>query len=127
MPAVIQTAIELGGPELAARLTEGIKPILPLAVHVLAATNAAQAEARGDLARAVEGYRDAAARWQQFGMIPERAFALLGQGRCLVRLGRAAEAEPLVAAARSIFESLRAAPHLAEADNLPAEMKAGRA
>jgi hypothetical protein len=54
-------------------------------------------------------------------MISERAFALLGQGRCLVRLARGADAEPVLAAAGQIFASLRAAPHLAETEALRAD------
>jgi class 3 adenylate cyclase/tetratricopeptide (TPR) repeat protein len=126
-PAVVRIALELGGPALAERLLEGIDPIRPHAAHVLATANAALLEARGDFTTAVDAYGDAVARWQQFGMVSEQAFALLGQGRCLDRLGRVAEAQPLVAAAGAIFESLRAAPHLAEADSLLVELKTRRA
>ena len=42
-------------------------------------------------------YAEAAERWQEFGNVPERAYALLGQGRCLVALG---EREPQSAARR---------------------------
>ena len=48
----------------------------------------------------------------------ELAFALLGQGRCLLGLSRRAEAEPLLAEARAIFERLRARPALVELDHL---------
>ena len=38
--------------------------------------------------RAATLYAEAAARWQEFGNVPERAYALLGQGRCLLALGQ---------------------------------------
>ena len=41
---------------------------------------------------AAEGYAEAAGRWERFGVVPEQAFALLGQGRCLTALGQATEA-----------------------------------
>ena len=43
---------------------------------------------------AADGYADAAERWQPFGVVPEQAFALLGQGRCLLGLARPTEAAP---------------------------------
>ena len=46
------------------------------------------AEAAGDHAAAALLYEEAAERWQQFGHVPERAYALLGQGRCLHALAR---------------------------------------
>ena len=42
----------------------------------------------GDHADAAALYGEAAARWQQFGNVPEHAYALLGQGRCLLALDR---------------------------------------
>ena len=124
-PAVVRTALRIGGPAFAERLLEGIQPVSPHITHVLASAKAALAEAQGHLAVAVEAYADVAARWEQFGMISERAFALLGLGRCLVRLGRYGEAAAPIVTARAIFTSLRADPHLAEAEALIAEIAAG--
>ena len=62
---------------------------------------------------AAELYRDAAARWQRFGNVPERAYALLGQGRCLAALGKRHAKEPL-REARSLFASMGYKPALAE-------------
>ena len=80
--------------------------------------NAALAEANGDLQATAAGYADAAERWQTFGVVPEQAFALLGQGRSLTALGRTAEASPVLQRAREIFLALQAAPALAETDEL---------
>ena len=51
-------------------------------------------------------YTEAAARWEQFGNLPEReTHALLGQGRCLHALDRAGTEVPL-AEALELFASL---------------------
>ena len=44
--------------------------------------------------------------------------ALLGQGRCLVALGKGTEAGPPLQAAREIFARLRAEPALTETERL---------
>jgi len=56
-------------------------------------------------------------RWERFGVVPEQAFALLGQGRCLLGLSRP-EAASVLHHAREIFERLGATPALAETDAL---------
>ena len=71
-----------------------------------------------DLQAAADAYADAAERWERFGVIPEQAFALLGQGRCLVELSHPTEASPVLRHAREIFERLQAVPALAETDAL---------
>ena len=75
-------------PELAARLVDGVEPRTPLAEHALCACRAQLAEAAGDHAEAAALYAEAAERWREFGNVPERAYALLGQGRCLAALGK---------------------------------------
>jgi hypothetical protein len=87
--------------------------------HALGAAAATLAEARGRLADAAAGYARCAAGFRQLGVVPEVGHALLGQGRCLLALGRPGAAEPLAAAAR-LFAGLRAAPLLAEAERLAA-------
>jgi hypothetical protein len=79
------------------------------------------AESRGDLQAAANAYAEAADRWTGFGVVPESGFALLGRGRCLVGLGRPAEAGNVLRAAREIFERLDAAPMRTETDALLAE------
>jgi hypothetical protein len=54
----------------------------------------------------------------------ERAHALLGHGRCLLGLGRPAEAREALRAAREIFASLGATPALTETDKCPARATA---
>ena len=118
LPAMVRTALQIGEPELAERLVGGLEPRYPYAEHALVAANAALKEARGDLSSAADAYADAADRWERFGVLPEQAFALLGQGRCLVGLSRPTEAAPVLQHAREPFERLQAAPALAETDAL---------
>jgi hypothetical protein len=82
------------------------------------AAEATVTEAHGDFLAAAEDYADAADRWERFGVVPEQAFALLGQGRCLVALSRSTEAAAILRRAREIFDRLKAAPSLAETDEL---------
>jgi class 3 adenylate cyclase/tetratricopeptide (TPR) repeat protein len=118
LPAMVRVAIRIGEPELAERLVDGIEPRLPLADHALIAARATLTEARGEVQVATDAYADAADRWERFGVVPEQAFALLGQGRCLMGLSRPTEAAPVLQHAHEIFERLQAAPALAETDAL---------
>jgi hypothetical protein len=74
------------------------------------------AETSGAHEAAAARFAGAAVGWSDFGMPYEEAQALLGQGRCLVALGREAEATAPLAAAREIFARLGAKPALAETD-----------
>jgi hypothetical protein len=118
---MVRTALALGELDLAHRLVAGVEPLIPYAEHALVAAGAALAEAHGDWPAAAEMYADAAGRWQGFGVVAEEAFALLGQGRCLARLGRPSDAAPVLAHARAIFTQLGAAPALAETDAILGE------
>jgi class 3 adenylate cyclase/tetratricopeptide (TPR) repeat protein len=118
LPTVVRSALEAGALDLAERLVAGFVPRTLLAEHALAATNAILIEAAGDLKAAADVYADAADRWERFGVVPEHAFALLAQGRCLVGLSRPSDAAPVLGYAREIFERLEAAPSLAETDDL---------
>jgi tetratricopeptide (TPR) repeat protein len=115
---MVRAALVVGGHDLAERLTAGFDPRNPYAEHALVAANAAVAEARGNREAASEAYAEAAERWQRFGVVAERAHALLGLGRCLAGLGRSADAAAALREARRIFEMLKAAPALAETDAL---------
>ena len=118
LPGLVRSAVTLGDNALAQRLITGVEPHTRYAAHALIATAAAIAEATGDVPGAAEGYADAAGRWEQFGVVPEHAFALLGCGRCLVGLGRPSEATPALQQARGLFHALGAAPGIAETDAL---------
>ncbi len=118
LPAMVRTAVALGEPDLAERLLIGLESRYAYAEHALVAASAAITQATGDLAAAAQAYADASDRWERFGVVPEQAFALLGQGRCLVGLSSPTEAALVLQYARELFERLQAAPALAETDAL---------
>jgi class 3 adenylate cyclase/tetratricopeptide (TPR) repeat protein len=117
-PELVRTAATIGDQALAERLAASEPPRYPLEAVEHDTISAILAEARGDLTVAVPAYSDAAGRWERFGDVIEQAFALLGEGRCLVALSRAAEASPALRQAQEIFEELGAAPALAETNAL---------
>ena len=114
---MLRTALAAGDPKLAARLADGLEPIFPLRQNALCACRAQLGEADGDYAAAAETYGEAAERWREFGNVPERAYALLGQGRCLAALGRPEAEEPLREAG-DLFASMSYKPALAETEAL---------
>jgi tetratricopeptide (TPR) repeat protein len=117
LPAVVRTALALGDPGLAARLVDGVDPVTPLFEHALAAAHSQLAETEGNHAEAAALYAVAAERWGRFGNVPERAYALLGRGRCLSALGNP-EAEAPLRAARELFASMGYQPALAQTEEL---------
>jgi tetratricopeptide (TPR) repeat protein len=118
LPPMVRTALGMGQIELTEQLVSGLDVRYPYAEHALVAANAALTEANGDLSAAADGYAEAADRWERFGIVLEEAFALLGQGRCLLGLSRATEAAHILQHAREIFDWLQAAPAVAETDAL---------
>jgi hypothetical protein len=96
---------------------DSFEPLFPLREHAVCAARAQLAEHAGDHARAATIYAEAAAGWQEFGNVPERAHALLGQGRCLIALGDSAAEQPLRQAAE-LFSSMGYRPALAETEAL---------
>ena len=123
LATMVRTALAVGDPELARHLAEALVHRYPLDEHALCAARAQLTEHSGDLAEASKLYAEAARRWQEFGNVPERACALLGQGRCLVVLGNPAAEEPL-AEAQALFASMGFKPALAETEALLAQQHA---
>jgi tetratricopeptide (TPR) repeat protein len=117
LPGLVRAALALGSAALASRLVDGVESGTPLAEHALRACHAALAEGAGDHTGAATLFADAAERWRAFGDVPETAYALLGQGRCLRALGHPAADAPLLEA-RELFASMGFAPALAEVDDL---------
>ena len=117
LPSLLRVALALGDPTLAQRLTTGMAPATPIHEHALASAQAQLAESAHQHADAAQLYARAAERWQQFGNVPERAYALLGQGRCLATLGKL-EAEAPLREARDLFTTLAYQPALAETQAL---------
>jgi tetratricopeptide (TPR) repeat protein len=123
LAAMTRTALAAGDPELAKRLADGLERRYPLDEHALCATRAQLAEHAGDHVEAVTLYAEAATRWQEFGHVPERAYALLRQGRCLRALGQPEAEEPLCEA-RDLFGEMGYKPALAETEALLAQVAA---
>jgi class 3 adenylate cyclase/tetratricopeptide (TPR) repeat protein len=117
LAGIVRTALATGDRALAERLVERVEPHYPLDEHTLCAARAQLAEHAGELAEAAALYADAAERWHAFGNVPERAYALLGEGRCLLMLGRP-EAERPLHEARELFASIGYEPALVETEGL---------
>jgi class 3 adenylate cyclase/tetratricopeptide (TPR) repeat protein len=124
LPQMVRTALAIGHRELAQRLAGGVEPLYPYAEHALVTANAALAEVGGDLQVAADAYAEATDRWERFGVVLEHAFALLGQGRCLIQLAGTTEAAHVLRQARGIFDLLGAHPALSETDALLREATA---
>ena len=116
LPSLVRNAIGVGDLELAAAIHRHSEPHVPSATTAVAAGAAALLEARGDLDAAAAAYADAGVRWETLGIVPELAFALLGEGRTLLALGRPEDARPALDRARAIFGDLGAEPALQEID-----------
>ena len=125
LPSLLRVTLVLDYGPLAQRLATGVEPVTPLHEHAVASARAQLAEAAGEHTDAADLYADAAERWRAFGNVPERAYALLGRGRCLAALGKL-EAEAPLRDARELFASLGYGPALSEAEALlgPAEATA---
>jgi class 3 adenylate cyclase/tetratricopeptide (TPR) repeat protein len=115
--SLVGTSLALDGAGLAKRFVDRVDPVVPANRHVLTSARAQLAEAAGDYAVAANVYGQAAKAWQEFGNVPERAYALLGRGRCLRALGDPAAEHPLTEA-RELFASMGYKPALAETEAL---------
>jgi class 3 adenylate cyclase/tetratricopeptide (TPR) repeat protein len=118
LPGLVRTAVAAGDIAVAERLAGGFEPIFAYHENALCAARAILAEGRGQAEEGARLYAEAAGRWERFGVVPERGFALLGGGRCLLAIGRPAEAVEALRAAREVFAGLDAKPVLAETDDL---------
>jgi hypothetical protein len=117
LPSLARSALALGDSTLATSLSHGVPPIIPIRQHALASCQAQLAEAAGNHQEAAKLYADAAHRWHKFGNLPETAYALLGQGRCLHTLGDPGAVQPLTDA-RDLFASMGYKPALAQTEAL---------
>jgi class 3 adenylate cyclase/tetratricopeptide (TPR) repeat protein len=118
LPDLVRVAIAAGDADLGGRLADGLKPVYQLDQHVAVTTRALLVEEDGEHAPAASLFADATGRWEQFEVPWEQAQALLGQGRCMLALGRPAQAREPLRAARDIFASLGANPVFADASRL---------
>ncbi len=118
LPEMVRTAVSAGDVDLAGRLSSEVDPLYGGHRHALLAARAILAEARGELEDAVDRYGDAAQAWRSFEHSMEEALAHLGRGRCLVALGRPADASESLEAARRMLAGMEARPGVEEIDGL---------
>jgi class 3 adenylate cyclase/tetratricopeptide (TPR) repeat protein len=104
-------------PALARDLVSQAEPSATRYRLAAAAAAAVLAEAAGELEAAAAGYAEAADGWGGYPQVLEHALALLGQGRCLARMGRP-DAAPVLRVAHRRLETLGARPSAAEAATL---------
>jgi hypothetical protein len=121
---MVRIALATGENDLARWLATDVPAPYDLNRNALTTSEAALAEADRHFETAARGYANAARHWYKFGSVPERAYALLGQGRCLVALGHAG-AEVPIAEARDLFASRAYKPALTETEELLQQTSAG--
>jgi len=126
LAAMMRTSHAAGDAALARRLIDGLEPRYPLDEHALFGARAQLGEQAGDHGGAASLYAEAAVRWNEFGNVPERAHALLGQGRCLLNADPPAAQQPLLEA-RDLFAAMGYKPALAETEALLEQTAAARA
>ncbi len=98
------------------RLLEGLVPIARREHNGMLTANAVLTEARGGLEEAAQRYSDAAEAWMGFPSPFEEGLALLGAGRCMVKMGEGADQE--LRRARELLLGLGAWRSVEEADAL---------
>jgi tetratricopeptide (TPR) repeat protein len=119
LPALSRLAVAAGADDLALEMLRGMEDHRVERYRLaLMSARAVLDEARGELQVALDTYDEAAGAWARWGHAVERAYALLGSGRCLIGLGRPEEARDRLGAARRMFARLGAAQAVAELDAL---------
>ncbi len=117
LPRMVRISLAADQTALARWLVADVPAPYALNRNALRSCEAALAEADGEFGSAAPGYADAAVHWLEFGNVPERAYALLGQGRSLLALDHAGAEGPLTEA-RDLFQSMGYKPVLTETEEL---------
>ena len=116
LPGWLRSATRLGELELAERILDATNPHSPLDLFNSQAARAVLTEVRLGPDPALEKYSAVTEAARRFGAVIEEAFALLGQGRCLIALNRPDEAILVLQHARDMFTNMGARPALAETE-----------
>jgi class 3 adenylate cyclase/tetratricopeptide (TPR) repeat protein len=122
LPELTRLCATAGALDLAHELADGLSVDLGRSGSARIAAAAELAEAEGRTSEAVELHAEAQRRWRDFGGVPGLAAALLGEGRCLIGLGRAGADMPLTEA-NELCASLGDVAGEAEAAELLARAK----
>jgi class 3 adenylate cyclase/tetratricopeptide (TPR) repeat protein len=101
-------------PALARELIDHTEPSAARYRLAAATAGAVLAEATGEVEQAAAGYAAAAEGWAGYPQALEHALALLGQGRCLARIG-STDAAPVLRVAHQRLKTLGARPSATEA------------
>jgi hypothetical protein len=118
LPEMVRTAAATGDVGRAERLAQGIEATAPMHRHALLTARAIAAEARGEHEDAARRFAEADSAWEEFGNVVERAFALTGQGRCLLATGKPVQASEPLREARELWAGMEAKTHMEETDIL---------
>ncbi len=122
VPIAVRILVAAGALEEAVALAEDDAEVTsPRGELSVETARAIVAEARGELADAARRYADLADRWRSYGFSLEEGHTLLGAGRCLMEVGRAADAVEALRRAGAIFSPLAVRPLLEEIDELLGE------
>ncbi|MEA2509437.1 MAG: hypothetical protein QOG21_1519, partial [Actinomycetota bacterium] len=116
LPDIVRAALSTGNAQHVSQLLVEDDVFYAQTRNAVITTQALLAEAQGDLEHALSLHGDAAQRWKEYGFVLEEGQALLGEGRCLVALGRKLEAPQPLQRAREIFLQLGALPLVQETD-----------
>jgi class 3 adenylate cyclase len=98
--------VTAGAFDLARELAEGLTADLGRIGCARAAAAAELAEAESGPSKALDLHREAVRQWRDFGCVPGLAASLLGEGRCLVGLGRADEAVAALTEADALYADM---------------------
>jgi class 3 adenylate cyclase/tetratricopeptide (TPR) repeat protein len=121
LPIVARALAAVGDATTIARLLPPPESVrTPRHHHSVVTALAVLAEAEGRYEEALVRYRDAALRWDVMGFALEQGLTRLGQARCLIALGRPAEADRPLVEASLRFQRLGALVPLAEVATLQA-------
>jgi class 3 adenylate cyclase/tetratricopeptide (TPR) repeat protein len=112
-PDLVRLCVSQGKHDLARRVMGSVRDSPKRNALCVTTCRALLEEAAGRFEEAAKLHAEAASGWKEYGSVPEHGYALLGEGRCLVQLGRPG-ASDLLGMAGSIFESLGAGPPLVE-------------
>ena len=117
LPSLARVPLTADNVPVLETLVQGVEATLKRDRCCLQATRAMLAEVKGELAEASDQFGEAYESWSEYGHVFEQAHALLGRGRCLVKLGQFSNADQPMRSARDIFATLGARPALAETES----------
>ena len=119
----VRVLVWAGRADLAEGLLEDADQSSTRARHSLVSARATLAEAAGHHEDAADLYAEAAAGWDAFGFVLERALALAGEARCLAAVGRASEAADRRAAADALRSRLGMPPEAGPVEGAPTPLE----